>query len=300
MSELPMVRRIQAIFCWIRRAHLAILGILLFTACSTAPTEVGVLEGRLTNGPLAPVVGEGQAEPTPAPEVFQAWPVIVYKLDGDSEIARASAGPNGNYTIQLPAGRYLVDTARPGVGGGVNLPQEVEIIRAQVTRLDIEIDTGIRAPLAAIFSLTSPAFEEGGSIPEQYTYSLPGQCSGKNLSPPLVWSGAHEPTRSFAITVIDPDGGNWVHWVQFNIPEDVTGLNEAAGGPAVGISGQNDFGALGYGGPCPPSGNHRYVFTLYALDTTLELAKNTTLEAVQEVMVGHILAQASLTGMRKR
>lgn len=150
------------------------------------------------------------------------------------------------------------------------------------------------------FTLTSTAFVEGEAIPDQYTFSLEGQCDGANLSPELTWVGAPANTQSFAVIVNDPDGGDWVHWVQFDIPADATSLPEAEAGPAIGVKGENDFGKLGYGGPCPPSGTHRYIFTLYALDTTLSLPERATRFEVLTAMKDHVLGQAQLTGLRNR
>jgi Raf kinase inhibitor-like YbhB/YbcL family protein len=148
--------------------------------------------------------------------------------------------------------------------------------------------------------LTSTAFADGESIPDRYTYHLSGQCAGANLSPELTWAGAPAGTQSFAVIVIDPDGGNWVHWLQFNIPGDAASLAEAEAGPDVGIKGQNDFGQSGYGGPCPPGGTHRYIFTLYALDTVLSKAQGATRSKVEQAMTNHILGKAQLTGLRSK
>jgi Raf kinase inhibitor-like YbhB/YbcL family protein len=150
------------------------------------------------------------------------------------------------------------------------------------------------------FTLTSTAFTEGEVIPDQYTFSLGGQCDGANLSPELTWIGAPADTQSYAVIVNDPDGGDWAHWVQFNIPGDGTALPEAAEGPDIGVKGRNDFGELGYGGPCPPGGTHRYIFTLYALDTTLSASEGATRSEVEKAMADHILGQAQLTGLRSR
>ena len=153
---------------------------------------------------------------------------------------------------------------------------------------------------AARFSLSSPAFKDGNEMAEKYTYKMGGQCDGENYSPALTWAGAPAETQSFAITLVDPDGGNWAHWVQFNIPADVASLPETIAGPEIGVKGRNDFYSPGYGGPCPPGGTHHYVFTLYALDTTLELEEGATLKAVLTAMEGHILAETQLTGLRTR
>jgi hypothetical protein len=149
-------------------------------------------------------------------------------------------------------------------------------------------------------TLTSAAFAPGDTIPDRYTYSLGAQCAGENVSPPLSWTGVPAGTRSLVVTMIDPDGGNWVHWVQFNIPAEVAELPEAMGGPDIGVSGMNHFGELGYGGPCPPGGTHNYVFTLYALDTVLSVAEGASRVQVETAMRGHVLSQAELIGQRSR
>lgn len=150
------------------------------------------------------------------------------------------------------------------------------------------------------FTLKSPAFSEGGSIPRQHT------CDGTDVSPALSWSGAPEKTRAFALIVDDPDAPRktWVHWVVFDLPADSAGLPEAV--PAResiasgGSQGVNDFGKVGWGGPCPPSGTHRYVFTLYALDGPLALSARSRKENVLRAMEGHVLAQTRLIGRYAR
>lgn len=151
---------------------------------------------------------------------------------------------------------------------------------------------------ASAFTLSSSAFAEGASIPFRHVYSLSGQCSGDNFSPPLTWANAPANTQSFAVVMLDSDASDFVHWIQWNLPGASTSLVEAVAGPNVGVKGQNGFSASGYGGPCPPSGNHRYVFTLYALDTTLSLAAGSNRSALDGAMAGHILARATLTGYR--
>lgn len=158
------------------------------------------------------------------------------------------------------------------------------------------------APPAAVepFTLTSPAFADGGKIADPYVYSMGSQCSGANTSLPLEWSNVPAGTRSFALTMVDPDGGDWVHWVLFNIPPEINVLPESVEAVAVGTAGKNDFNEVGYGGPCPPGGNHHYVLTLYALDTTLDLQEGAKFRQVVSAIQGHILAQAQLTGTRAK
>jgi Raf kinase inhibitor-like YbhB/YbcL family protein len=145
--------------------------------------------------------------------------------------------------------------------------------------------------------ITSAAFAEGQPVPDQYT------CSGSDVSPPLRWTGAPAGVKSFAIITDDPDAptGIWVHWVIYNLPpattslaENVPQLPELPGGARQGI---NDFGKIGYNGPCPPPGKpHHYHFRIYALDTMLDLKPGATREKLLDAMDGHILAEGQLMG----
>jgi len=146
----------------------------------------------------------------------------------------------------------------------------------------------------------SEAFEEGGMIPKKYT------CDGEDASPPLSWTGVPEGTKALALICDDPDApvGTWVHWVIFNIPPDTTGLSENIPPERVLESGarqgRNDFGNIGYGGPCPPRGTHRYYFKLYALDKKVDLEPGATKDELLKAMEGHILAEGRLMGRYKR
>jgi Raf kinase inhibitor-like YbhB/YbcL family protein len=139
--------------------------------------------------------------------------------------------------------------------------------------------------------ITSSAFNEGDRIPRIYT------CDDNNVSPPLDWTGVPSDTVSLALIMDDPDApvGTWVHWVLYNLPPDVSGLELGKAGS--GTEGKNDFSRLGYGGPCPPKGsNHRYYIKIYALDTILDLKSGATKAQVESAMRGHILAQGQLMG----
>jgi len=148
--------------------------------------------------------------------------------------------------------------------------------------------------------LTSTAFAPGQPIPRKYT------CDGENVSPPLRWSDPPQGTRSLALICDDPDApaGTWVHWVLYNLPATARALAEAvpanADLPDGSRHGKNGWGRLGYGGPCPPSGTHRYFFKLYALDTVLGLASGMDKSQLLQAMQGHILAQTELMGTYKR
>jgi Raf kinase inhibitor-like YbhB/YbcL family protein len=143
--------------------------------------------------------------------------------------------------------------------------------------------------------ITSSAFTEGGRIPRIYT------CDDQNVSPPLAWMGLPTNTVSQALIMDDPDApsGSWVHWVLFNLPPGLTGLEQGENG--TGMEGKNDFGTIGYGGPCPPRGsNHRYFIKIYALDTQLDLKAGATKAQLENAMKGHILAQGQLMGRYAR
>ncbi|MGD2103984.1 MAG: YbhB/YbcL family Raf kinase inhibitor-like protein [Anaerolineae bacterium] len=147
------------------------------------------------------------------------------------------------------------------------------------------------------FQLTSPAFAQGETIPQRYT------CDGQDISPPLSWTAPPEGTQSLALIMDDPDApvGTWVHWVLFNVPVDKRSLSEAVPAkdqlPDGSLHGKNSWRRLEYGGPCPPSGGaHRYVFTLYALDTSLDVPAGADKRAVLKALEGHVLAETQLTG----
>ncbi len=148
--------------------------------------------------------------------------------------------------------------------------------------------------------LTSIAFKQGDPIPKQYT------CDGPNISPPLQWSDTPGKTKSIALIVEDPDAprGTWVHWILFNIPHSAAALPENIKKtrtiPNGARQGLNDFREIGYGGPCPPGGRHRYFFKIYALDTELLLDPGTTRNEIEKAMKGHVLAEAQLMGTYQR
>jgi hypothetical protein len=158
-------------------------------------------------------------------------------------------------------------------------------------------DTGSKT---MALKVTSSAFQPSGSIPSQYT------CEGKDISPPLAWSGAGGNTKSFALIVDDPDAPDpakpqrvYVHWVVYNLPASASGLPENAsktGLPKGAVQGKNDWGKAEYGGPCPPIGRHRYFFKLYALDTALTGLSAPTKADVERAMKGHVVDSGELVG----
>lgn len=149
-------------------------------------------------------------------------------------------------------------------------------------------------------TLTSTAFQPGGSVPPRHT------CEGDDVSPPLAWSGVPDGARSLALIVDDPDAPDprnpkmtWVHWVLYNLPASAGGLPEGVGAgelPPGTQQGRNDWKRTGYGGPCPPVGRHRYFHKLYALDTVLPPLGSPTKAELEQAMKGHVVAHAELVG----
>jgi Raf kinase inhibitor-like YbhB/YbcL family protein len=194
--------------------------------------------------------------------------------------------------------------------------------RAILLVLSLGAGCGLRDSLPAEDSsrltirLTSPAFADGGMIPKTYT------CDGRDRSPPLDWSGVPASARSLVLICDDPDApmGTWSHWVLYNLIPSVQGLEEGLpvqealafiprkekeptqpqARTVEGRHGKNDFGTIGYRGPCPPGGTHRYFFRLYALDTMLEFHTQATRAQVLRAIEGHILAAGRLMGKYSR
>jgi Raf kinase inhibitor-like YbhB/YbcL family protein len=155
-----------------------------------------------------------------------------------------------------------------------------------------------------MMKVTSPAFENQGAIPKKFT------CDGEDISPALAWSNIPEGTKSFALIVDDPDAPDpanprmtWVHWVMYNIPATVSSLLEGVTDkdlPKGTLQGLNDWKKTGYGGPCPPTGTHRYFHKLYALDIVLPDLKQPTKAKLEKAMEGHVLSKAELVGLYQR
>jgi Raf kinase inhibitor-like YbhB/YbcL family protein len=161
-------------------------------------------------------------------------------------------------------------------------------------------DLNIEGEKSMQIKLTSPAFEEGGMIPEKFT------CEGEDISPRLNWENIPNGTQTIALICDDPDApmGTWVHWVIFNIPstekflpENVATIERLDNGA---LQGRNDFRKVGYGGPCPPGGTHRYYFKIYALSSILQLKPGVSKKELLQAMSNLILAEGQLMGKYKR
>ncbi|MAE42683.1 YbhB/YbcL family Raf kinase inhibitor-like protein [Candidatus Woesearchaeota archaeon] len=142
--------------------------------------------------------------------------------------------------------------------------------------------------------LTRPVFEHNKEMPSEYT------CDGSNINPELNIEDVPENAKSLALIMDDPDApmGTWIHWVVWNIPTETKTI--AKGNEPEGVQGTTSFGDKGYGGPCPPSGTHRYFFKLYALDTTLDLPEGSKKEDLLKAMEGYIIEKTELVGLYKR
>ena len=203
-------------------------------------------------------------------------------IDGEigtgTEFARNDLS-EGTHTITLTAtnsgGKEWTAAITITISGGT--------VTTTTTTIDGTTTTTTPMPM----EIVSLAFTEGDTIPVKYT------CDGADTSPDLSWSNAPAGTKSFVL-IMDDHTVTWDHWVVFDIPSTTNSVQEGHEPP--GTKGKNTWGNLGYEGPCPPSGTHSYVFTIYALDDTLGLAEGATGSAVNTAMVGHILDQASLTG----
>src|SRR3989338_6389030 len=166
-----------------------------------------------------------------------------------------------------------------------------EIKKKEIFEEDKEIKT---IPEVETMKLISPAFKHNGAIPSEYT------CDGEDISPELNIENVPENAKSLALIMDDPDApaGTWVHWVVWNIPANTKVIPK--GTSPKGVKGKTNFGRLGYGGPCPPSGTHRYFFKLYALDTILNLKEGSSKKDLENAMQGHIIEKTELMGTYKR
>jgi len=185
------------------------------------------------------------------------------------------------------------------LAGGVLALGMFALLACQPARTDQPAATEGAVQSAAqpgAFTLSSSEFGEGQSIPRRYA------CDGDNVSPPLAWSGAPSDTAALALVMDDPDAGGFVHWVVFDMTASASGSLPAgwSSSPDAPPQGTNSFGRVGYGGPCPPSGSHHYVFRLIALGEALPLTGSPTAQHVIDAAEGHILDEARLTGTYRK
>jgi hypothetical protein len=190
------------------------------------------------------------------------------------------------------------------------MAKESEMFKARFLLLIVFCLISVTA-IADEFTLTSPSVEPGGFLGNEQVYDGFG-CSGRNRSPALDWTAGPEGTKSYAVTVYDPDaptGSGWWHWVVYNIPADVTGLPAGAGDadgkrlPPGAVQGRTDFGTHAFGGPCPPKGHppHRYIFTVFALKTEkIDAPPDASAAMIGFMINANTLARTSFTAMYGR
>jgi unsaturated rhamnogalacturonyl hydrolase len=225
--------------------------------------------------------------------VQKAWDALCAHLDKDANLKEICTGTGQGNDI-----KYYLE--RPRVLG--DLHGQAPMLWCVCELLDTNSGSKVnnKGGNAMEIKITSTAFDEGGMIPPKYA------CDGDDISPPLMWDSVPDGTKSIALINDDPDApmGTWVHWVLYNLPPDKRQLSEAFPGdetlPDGTRQGVTDFGKTGYGGPCPPSGTHRYYFKIYALDTMIESTAVLDKKALLKKMEGHILAQGQLMGRYKR
>ena len=165
------------------------------------------------------------------------------------------------------------------------------VVQAPAQRQTQNIQPSKKTTTMPNLQIKSPAFSNNSKIPAKYT------CDGENISPALLISGVPPSAKSLLLILDDPDapGGTFNHWVVWNMPATTAEIKE--GGPIQGTEGMNSGGQNGYFGPCPPSGTHRYIFKLYALDNVLNLDSYSDSSAVKQAISGHILEQAQTAGL---
>jgi hypothetical protein len=174
------------------------------------------------------------------------------------------------------------------------------VLTAALSLNAAETTPSVKQGVPMSIAVTSPAFASMAPIPQKYT------CDGADISPPLQWAGIPPQAKSIVCISDDPDApmGTWVHWVVYDIPPTIDSLGEdqpKTDTLACGArQGKTDFGKIGYGGPCPPGGTHRYFFKIYALDAMLNLASGKTKHDIEKAMKGHILSQGELIGAYSR
>lgn len=231
--------------------------------------------------------------------VQKGWDALCAHLDGQANLSDICAGTGQGDNIEY----YL---NRPKSSG--DLHGQAPLLWCVCELLDAnsavnaakQTQQDKKGGNAMEIKITSSAFVEEGMIPSKYT------CDGQDVSPPLEWGAVPEGTKSIALISDDPDAprGTWVHWVLFNLPAETRKLEEDIPPdktlPSGARQGTTDFGRVGYGGPCPPSGTHRYFFKIYALDTKLDLAAGANKSELLKAMEGHVLGQGQLIGKYKR
>ena len=219
--------------------------------------------------------------------------VNYYIGDGSLDKAIPDLDPEGKYLVYCHADSASIPGAQKLVDAGFK--QVYRLAGNFAAWVDAGYEVEKKGDEMAEMSISSAAFDHEGDIPAKYT------CDADNINPELVFAGIPSDAVSLVLIVDDPDapGGTWVHWTVWNIDPGTDSIAENSV-PAGSVEGNTDFGVPGYGGPCPPSGTHRYFFKLYALDMTLDLGASAKASEIEAAMEGHILASAELIGLYSR
>lgn len=220
--------------------------------------------------------------------------VNYYIGDGSLDAAIPDLDPDGEYLVYCHTDAASIPGAQKLIDAGFKNVYRLAGNFAAWVDAGYEIETTGGDEMTEI-NIESTAFNNNEDIPAKYT------CDGDNINPELVFSEIPSDAVSLVLIVDDPDapGGTWVHWTVWNIDPGTTGIPENSV-PGGSVEGNTDFGVPGYGGPCPPSGTHRYFFKLYALDTILDLATTATASDIENAMQGHVLGSAELIGLYSR
>lgn len=220
--------------------------------------------------------------------------VNYYIGDGSLDTAIPDLDPDGTYLVYCHTDSASMAGAEKLIDTGFTDVYRLEGNFAAWVSEGYEIET-TGGDQMGLMSITSPAFDNNGDIPEKYT------CDGENINPELIFGGVPPYAISLVLIVDDPDApsGTWVHWTIWNISPGVTSIAENSI-PAGSVEGKTDSGTPGYGGPCPPSGTHRYFFKLYALDETLDLDTSASASDITDAMGNHVLDSAELIGLYSR
>lgn len=229
----------------------------------------------------------------------KGWDALCTHLDGQANLgdicAGTGQGDNIEYYLNRPKSSGDLHGQAPLLWCACELLDTNSAVQAaKQTQQDKKGGNAME------IKVTSSAFAEGGMIPSKYT------CDGQDMSPPLGWDAVPDGTKSIALISDDPDApmGTWVHWVLFNLPAETRKLEENIPPdktlPNGARQGTTDFKSVGYGGPCPPSGTHRYFFKIYALDTKLDLSAGASKGELLKAMEGHVIGQGQLIGKYKK
>ncbi|MCJ7472289.1 MAG: YbhB/YbcL family Raf kinase inhibitor-like protein [Actinobacteria bacterium] len=181
----------------------------------------------------------------------------------------------------------------PGEADRETIKEEVEEQEEEIEESkEEEVVKEMEEDISGALMIGSPAFRENEKIPAKFT------CDADNVNPQLDISGVSQEAASLVLIVDDPDapGGTWVHWTIWNIDPGTTSISENSV-PSGAVEGVTDFGIPGYGGPCPPSGTHRYFFKLFAMDTTLDLDSSASAADLEAAIQGHVLDSVELIGL---